>query len=255
MVGRTIDRDERSLHDRMKAYEAAQGPVIDPDLPWIVRVGGKAFRTWTRGLARPFSPELVAAMNEAARVLSAQVQGASLGYVQSDEITIAIPARANDAVEPWFGGKVQKIVSVAASCAASVVTLASPLMFGGESRLTMFDARAFNLPSAAEAANCLVWRQQDAIRNSVSAVGQAVFSHRQLQGVSVRQLREKLSAAGSPWEGFEPGVQRGRWVRRRTHPGSHACERHSWIVDDAPKFTDARAELLALLTRDENGGV
>ena len=249
-IGQIVDRDERTLHERMKAYEAAQGPTIDPDLPWIVRVDGRAFHTWTKGLGRPFSLPFVAAMDEAGGVLAAVVQGAAVGFVQSDEITIVVPSRCEPRQEPWFGGKVQKIASVAASCAASSMTMASPLIFDGVGRLTMFDARVFNVPSVFEAINCLVWRQQDAIRNSVAALGQSTFSQRQLHGVSVRQLREKLSAVGKPWEELDPGLQRGRWIRRLPYLVLGDVERHRWVVDPAPRFTDARAEVAALVTRE-----
>ena len=242
-----IDRDEWTLNDRMKAHEAVQCSVLDPDLPWVVRVDGKAFHTWTTGLERPFSAGFVAAMDEAARTLAALVQGAVLAYVQSDEVTVVVPARSTMANEPWFGGRVQKIASVAASCCASAVTLASPLLFGGEGRLTMFDARVFNLPTAAEAVNCLVWRQHDAIRNSVSAAGHALFTTRRLHGMPTRVVKEMLAAAGVPWDALDPGLQRGRWVRRMPYKGPSGVERHRWVAEAAPKFIDARAELLALL--------
>lgn len=43
----------------------------------------------------------------------------------------------------------------------------------------LFDARVFSIPKD-EVCNCLIWRQQDAIRNSIEAVGQAFFSQREL---------------------------------------------------------------------------
>lgn len=34
-----------------------------------------------------------------------------------------------------------------------------------------------------EVTNCILWRQQDATRNSISSAGQAHFSHKQLEGL------------------------------------------------------------------------
>lgn len=43
----------------------------------------------------------------------------------------------------------------------------------------MFDARCFNIPRE-EVTNLIYWRELDAMRNSVQMVGQANFSHKQL---------------------------------------------------------------------------
>ena len=40
----------------------------------------------------------------------------------------------------------------------------------------LFDSRVFSIPKE-EVCNCLIWRQQDATRNSIEAVGQANFNH------------------------------------------------------------------------------
>ena len=47
----------------------------------------------------------------------------------------------------------------------------------------MFDARCFNIPKE-EVTNLIYWRQLDATRNSIQMVGQANFSHNELQNKS-----------------------------------------------------------------------
>ena len=43
------------LSDRMKQYEAAEaGRRLMPLLPALARLGGRAFHSFVRGLARPF---------------------------------------------------------------------------------------------------------------------------------------------------------------------------------------------------------
>jgi tRNA(His) 5'-end guanylyltransferase len=244
------EREMQSLHERMKRYEAMTEDRIDPDLPWIVRADGKAFHTWTKGLERPCSASMLDAMNYAAVILASYVQGVAIGYVQSDEITVIVPARSNPLAEPWFGGKVQKIVSVAAACCAAAMTRLSTNMFGHE-KDALFDARVFNVPSASEAVNCLLWRQQDAIRNSIQACGQAVFSHKQLQGKDTAQIREMLTAAGKPWEGMNPGFMYGRVVTRESFAGPNNSVRHRWVSFPAPLFTTTRERWITLLTHAE----
>lgn len=55
----------------------------------------------------------------------------------------------------------------------------------------MFDSRCFNIPKE-EVTNYILWRQQDATRNSINSVGQAYFPHKQLEGLNVNQVQELL---------------------------------------------------------------
>ena len=51
----------------------------------------------------------------------------------------------------------------------------------------MFDARVFNIPRE-EVTNYFYWRQLDASRNSIQMVGQANFSHKELQNKSCNDI-------------------------------------------------------------------
>lgn len=52
----------------------------------MLRLDGKAFHTLTRGMNRPYDEEFIKCMNETALFLCKEIQGAKMGYVQSDEI-------------------------------------------------------------------------------------------------------------------------------------------------------------------------
>lgn len=53
----------------------------------------------------------------------------------------------------------------------------------------MFDARVFNVPKD-EVCNNLLWRQNDATRNSIQMVGRAYFSHKQLDKKSTSDIQD-----------------------------------------------------------------
>ena len=73
----------------------------------------------------------------------------------------------------------------------------------------MFDARVFNIPKE-EVVNCIYWRQVDAARNSVQMVGQAYFSHRELQGKSCNVIQEMLhEQKGINWNDYPTQLKRG----------------------------------------------
>lgn len=78
----------------------------------------------------------------------------------------------------------------------------------------MFDARCFNIPKE-EVCNLVYWRQLDATRNSIQMVGQANFSHNELQGKSCNMIQDMLyEQRGINWNDFETRWKRGvAWTK------------------------------------------
>lgn len=233
------------LGDRMKGYESSTPAVLSPDRPIVVRLDGRAFHHYTRGLERPFDRQLSSDLDEAAAKLCADVDGARLAYLQSDECSVVVPPRSNHAGEHWFGGKVQKIASVAASLFTAHVVRQ-------RGDLAQFDARVMQLPDLEQVRAYLCWRQADARRNAVSMVASAHFSHRQLLGVPVPKRREMLLASGIDVDGdVDARDLLGRVVRRetfRTDAGdgvertgearTAVATRSRWVATPAPVFRE-----------------
>lgn len=65
-----------ALGERMKALEHTTRAVLPRHTNMVIRVDGRAFHSFTRGLERPFDPGFVNAMNETAMSLCQEVQGA-----------------------------------------------------------------------------------------------------------------------------------------------------------------------------------
>lgn len=229
-----------SIGDRMKGYEIASRTALPMRMPVVVRLDGKAFHTWTRGLERPFCASFIEVMNGAAQVLCGEMQGAIVAYVQSDEISVLLHNYKRLTSAAWFDNEVQKIVSVGASIAAAAVTAASGRIFSA-TRLAFFDARVFVLPEA-DVCNYFLWRQQDATRNSVQMVAQSMFSPRELHGQNCPRLQEMIfQKSGQSWNDLATHLKRGRCVVRevRTEDGA-VCS--GWVVDnEVPIFSANRA--------------
>jgi tRNA(His) guanylyltransferase len=81
-------------------------------------------------------------------------------------------------------------------------------------REAFFDARAFNVPKE-EIANYFVWRQKDWIRNSVSMLAQAHFSHKELQGKSQADMHEMLHTKDLNWAHLDPRWKNGVFLVKR----------------------------------------
>lgn len=211
-----------SLGDRMKEnYENRAKTYLVRRMPVIIRLDGKAFHTFTKGLKKPYDEIFHNTMNETMKYLCENIQGCKLGYTQSDEITLLLTDYDTLTTDAWFDNNVQKICSVSASMATMVFnkTLLKEVNqydwewqhgFTPQSveiqaahrqyvetlrkaidKGAMFDARCFNIPRE-EVTNCFIWRQQDATRNAIQMLGQCNFSHKELQGKSCNDIQDML---------------------------------------------------------------
>lgn len=189
------------LGDRLKEqYEFATRTFLPAKTHTIIRLDGNAFHTYTRGLARPFDPQLHNDLVSSAAFLCAKVSGARLAYVQSDEVSLLLTDFTNPGTQPWFGGNVQKMTSVSASMFTAKFNELRNLGLGdvGE-KLAFFDSRVFTIDDPDDVIEYFNWRALDARRNSVSALARTHFSHRELQGKSITIMKEMLYAIGVDW--------------------------------------------------------
>ena len=162
---------------------------------------------------------------------------------QSDEITLILIDYKRLASSAFFDYEVQKICSIAASMATMAFNRAFEKNVEDESHVftdewlddenfnlnyknkelrslwlvhkkavnkgAMFDARCFNIPKE-EVTNLVYWRQLDASRNSIQMVGQACFSHKELQNKSCNDIQDMLMIQkGINWNDLPTYQKRG----------------------------------------------
>lgn len=196
----------------MKGYEHAFRPFFPSRLPVIVRVDGKAFHTYTAKCVKPFDNKLIDVMDQTAIALCKSISGAKMAYIQSDEISILVHGYEGLDTQPWFGGNINKIVSVTAAVASATFTALSPTIFeDGTIRPAIFDSRAFIVPEA-DVCNYFLWRQQDATRNSIQSLARSMYSHKECDNKNTSQLQELTSQKGVNWFDIETRYKRGRCV-------------------------------------------
>lgn len=205
-----------SLGDRMKAYEDTHRIKLTHRAPKVIRLDGKAFHTFTKNLP-PFSLQIVDAMNTAATKLMDEIGGsARMAYLQSDECSIVLNDSLHLYSQAWFDNNVQKIVSVA----SSIFTVTFNKVFNDvtvNAEPGYFDARVIQLPDINELTNYLVWRQADAVRNSIQSCAQARYSHSELHGWSCQQLIERMKTEkGFDWNTANPWIKQGSVVYDET---------------------------------------
>jgi tRNA(His) guanylyltransferase len=223
----------KSLGDRMKEnYEFVSQTKLLRRTPVIIRLDGKAFHSFTKGMERPFDERLINTMQETTQYLVKNIEGCEFGYTQSDEISLLLTDYKKIATEAWFDYKVQKICSIAASmctvffdnffqnnmCSEEAILEMSEKngkLTDFSDRIAFFDARCFNIPKD-EVVNYFIFRQQDCTRNSIQMVGQANFSHKQLHKKSCDEIQEMLfSQKGINWNDIPTYQKRGTVVYKR----------------------------------------
>lgn len=248
------------LGERIKAYYEDRFRYKLPRRAYtIIRIDGKAFHTYTKGLNRPFDDGLIEDMNLTTAFLCKNIMGAKMGYVQSDEISILISDFDTLETQSWFDYNVQKMTSVGASLATSEFnrlqlnrylkdkfnrgnTNMTPLFIGGISELKRanFDARVFQIPSRVEVENYFIWRQQDAVRNSISSVAQSLYSPKELNGVKTNEMQELIFQKGINWNDYDFRKKRGAVIGKVQVEVDGGVLRNKWEVIETPIFTQDR---------------
>lgn len=203
--------DSTAIGDRMKRHEAAYRQLLPRRTYSVLRVDGKAFHSYLRGCPRPFDEEFMAHMDAVAEALCAEISGAVMAYTQSDEISVLFTDFGSPGTEPWLGGVLAKQLTIAASLATAVLNEHRP------GKRALFDARVFTIADPVEVANYFIWRQRDAVRNSISMAAQARYSHGQLHHVNTSQMQEMLFREhGINWNDYPVGCKRGRTTVRQS---------------------------------------
>ena len=201
------------LGDRMKAYERREtGRTLFTTLPIYARIDGRGFSKFTKGMEKPFDARMTRAMQFVTQELVEQT-GATIGYVQSDEISLLWKAPSHEQTT-FFDGRITKLTSVLASLAAALMAKAIRGWQPYEDRLPHFDARVIQLPDDTEAANMILWRVLDAQRNAVTSATRAEFSPRQMHGKTVKQMLAMLEEAGVDYEAYPEESRHGTFIRR-----------------------------------------
>lgn len=234
-----------ALGDRIKGFYEDRTRFKLPRRTYtIIRIDGKAFHTYTKGLKRPFDLDLIDDMNRTTEFLCKNIQGVKFGYVQSDEISLVLTDFETQQTDLWFDGNLQKMASVAASLATSEfnrlrtkryfwhelyfnhnagsdekpqVIITDPDFLEHWPKQAQFDARVFQITSAIEVENYFIWRQQDATRNSISSVAQSMYSPRELHGKKTDEMQEMIFQKGVNWNDFSPREKRGSVIRKVEH--------------------------------------
>ena len=257
-MSKSYEKDK--LGTRMKAYEAVPKNYLTIGTPKIIRLDMRAGHTFCRKFNRPFDEVFSQSMIYATKVLCEKISGVVMGYTESDEISLVInDSNIKGGNDCFFNGNVEKMVSIS----SSICTLAfnkkycelvdamtdddNKTVYEEKLWTAQFDSRVFCLPNVMEVHNYVLWRQQDATKNSVRMVGYANFSTKELDKKNTSEVQDMLMLQkGINWNNFPSKFKRGCVVLKEVYEKDVALpngsvvagvKRKRWVETEIPILT------------------
>ena len=227
------------MGDRMKDLEHRTRYMLPRRCYTLIRIDGKAFHSYTRGMERPFDQGLREDMQETTRLLCEGIAGCRLGYTQSDEISLVLTDFDKVNSEAWFDGNLQKVTSVSASMATAYFNMLRAKRAADKRGPAMFDSRVWATADPWEVYNTFWWRQKDATRNAVQMVARALAPHKECTNKNFSQLNELIFQKGQNFNDYPTDCRRGAFIVKGDA---------GWVVDkESPILSQDRQYLFSRL--------
>jgi tRNA(His) 5'-end guanylyltransferase len=228
--------DFETMGDWCKFLEKNFSPeIMIPGLPVIIRLDGNNFSKWTVGLERPFDERLVQLMTETTKFLVKETN-AVIGYTQSDEITLILySADRNSAL--YNDGKKQKILSKLTAKCVNFFNERRKDLLPYHNKTAIFDCRIYQTPTLHDATVQLLWRENDATKNSVQSLAQSLYSDNDLFKINTDQMKDMMiNEKGVNWNDLPAKLKRGTYVKRIKTSKPFSAEE----IEELPKLHQAR---------------
>ena len=233
----TVKRPDE-FGDRMKMYEGIEAKRrLMPKLPIVARLDGKCFSKFTKGLKRPYDQRMSDLMIKLTEMLVKEYN-ALIVYTQSDEISLILYSDNLKSQVP-YDGRIQKLVGdMTAFASVQFNKLLPDYIPEKADKMPRFDCRVWNVPTLYEAANAILWREQDATKNSISMAAYDNFSHKSLHKKNCKDMQDMLmTEKGINWNDYPDFFKRGTFVRRELETRKYTCEE----IDKLPAKHQARS--------------
>jgi len=215
-----------------------------PKLPVIIRLDGNNFSKWTKELKRPFDKDFHALMVETTKFLVKETN-ACIGYTQSDEITLLLYSDSGKSLI-YHDGKKQKILSKLTAKATQFFNSKRLDILPNHNKLAIFDARIYQCPTKKDAVAQILWRENDATKNSISMLAQSLFSHKSLLNLNGSEMQDKMmNEKNVNWNNLESWQKRGSYIQKTATSKPFTKEE----IEELPPMHNARKNPDLLIER------
>jgi tRNA(His) 5'-end guanylyltransferase len=203
-----------TLGDWCKWLEKNFSPeIMIPNLPVIIRIDGNNFHNYCKGLNKPFDENLSNLIIYTFKFL-VQETNAVVGFTQSDELTLIL--YSSDIKSSIYNeGKKQKILSKLTGKCVSFFNEKRKEYLPNHNKIANFDCRIYQVPTLHDACSQLIWRENDATKNSKYMLAHSLFSHNKLQHLNGNQLQDLMMLEKNVnWNNLETKFKKGTYVKR-----------------------------------------
>lgn len=256
----------KTLKDKQEYFRSLTDYKLIPNSYTIAFLDGHCFSQMVKKKYKlPYDEKFMKYMDETAKYLLQNIQGAKLAYVQSDEISILITDFDTPETDACFGYRLCKMQSLFASMAAGIYNklvaideineyekVLDDIPFGRASdavadmKPAAFDCKVWAVPSYNEAFGWFLYRQHDCTRNSKQQAAQTYLSHKSLLKLSADEQIEKLkSEKGIDWYQYTDGEKYGRLIykvkmrmTREVNGQMIEYDRNTWVPFGATPFDE-----------------
>ena len=218
----------KTLKDKCEFYRSLTDYKLMPNSYVLAMVDGHCFSKLIKNkFDKPFDDMFIKMMNETAKYLCENIQGAKFAYTQSDEISILITDFDTPMTDSFFSFRLCKMQSlIAAMATAKFNQMYAKLANGYPDKFNMkeyptctFDCKVWTVPNANDAYAWFLYRQTDCIKNSKAQTAQAYLSHKSLVGLTSDEMIIKLKDEKDiDWNQFENGKKYGRVIKKVETP-------------------------------------
>lgn len=204
----------KELSDWCKWLEKNFSPeIMIPTLPVIIRLDGNNFSNYTSKLIKPFDEGLTDLMVDTLKALVKETN-AVIGYTQSDEITLILYS-GDRKTAIYNDGKKQKILSKLTGKCVTYFNERRKHYLPNHNVSANFDCRIYQTPTLHDACVQLLWRENDATKNSKQMLGRYYFSHLDMNKLNTDELQDKLMLEKNVnWNDLLVKFKRGTYVKR-----------------------------------------
>ena len=236
-----------SLKEKCRLSQEKFNYKLDSDKPILLHIDGRSFSKLIKNrFKKPFDDDFIYCMDNTAKFLCEEIQGCKLAYVQSDEITLCL-CKERPESEIFFGGRMNKIISISAALATSKFNQLMSKFNGSDETLYQFDCKAWNVDSEDDVWRWFLFRNIDCIRNSKNQTVSTYLSHNELLNKTADEMIELLKEQrGVDWNEFDVDKKYGRIIRKIDYLDnivnhktgeSSIVSRTKWIVEPGMNLT------------------
>lgn len=221
-----------TLKQKCEFYRSLTDYKLMPNSYVLAMVDGHCFSKLIKNkFDKPFDDMFIKMMNETAKYLCENIQGAKFAYTQSDEISILITDFDTPMTDSYFSFRLCKMQSLIAAMATAkfnqmYAKLANDYKGFGLKKFDMkeyptctFDCKVWTVPNANDAYAWFLYRQTDCIKNSKAQTAQTFIPHDTLKHLNADEMINLCKETkGIDWYDYPNDRKYGRVIKKVETP-------------------------------------